>query len=310
MTLVLTLGNRDQVVQISDRRLSTNGKPIDDESGKTGVLFCPNARLAFGYTGIARFKSFDTFSWLLQALHDSAPPSFIAQDIIETLKVRATQTFATHPALVPAPRSVKALSVLFSGYIYGTGYPKQGYALLSNYVNLRTGHRYSEPQDEFETRFFSETDASDNPTMIERIGNWHGIADADMYELRQLISERKPREAIVGVAVDLLRKIADRPKSANCIGKQLTTICISPDITEPVETAYHSNVVRRPTYMPAHVFLFPDNHATVSNISVVPVEPDTMPMSVPKVNKNAACPCGSRVRYKKCHGKKIKQGAR
>ncbi len=34
MTIVLTLGNADQVVQVSDRRLSSNGRLIDDDAFK------------------------------------------------------------------------------------------------------------------------------------------------------------------------------------------------------------------------------------------------------------------------------------
>lgn len=51
MTLILSLGNLDHIVQISDRRLTINGKLVEDESNKCGVLFCLNARMGFGYTG-------------------------------------------------------------------------------------------------------------------------------------------------------------------------------------------------------------------------------------------------------------------
>ena len=90
MTLILTLGNNDQMIQISDRRLSSNGKLIDDESNKCGVLFCKKARTAFGYTGLAQWKSFNTQKWLLKALHDSAQPDYSMGGILKRLKLNAT----------------------------------------------------------------------------------------------------------------------------------------------------------------------------------------------------------------------------
>ena len=67
MTLIVALGNTEQVIQISDRRLTCDGKLIDDESNKCGVLFCLNARMAFGFTGLARWKNFETTKWLFMS---------------------------------------------------------------------------------------------------------------------------------------------------------------------------------------------------------------------------------------------------
>ncbi|MBU4518566.1 MAG: SEC-C domain-containing protein [Gammaproteobacteria bacterium] len=303
MTIILSLGNIDQVIQISDRRLSSNGRLIEDESNKAGILFCPNARLAFGYTGLARYGTFKTFDWLLTALHEAGPPDFIAHSILERVRLNATRTFQEHPVLRSAPRSAKKISILFSGYIYGNGAPQQGYALISNYVNIDTGYQFDVTQDEFISRYFSANDFAANPTLIQRIGNWNGITELDMYRLRQVLNERKPPQAILNIAIDFIKNLADRQKSEKYIGKQLTSICIDPNPGKPVKTNYHTSVIRRESYMPAQISLFPDNHCTISNISIKPVDDDTLPISVPKVNKNAPCPCGSKIRYKNCHGK-------
>lgn len=286
--------------------MSSNGRLIEDESNKCGIVFCPDARLAFGYTGLARYGSFKTIEWLIKALCDSGPPTFIAQDIIERLRENATKTFLEHPSLQRASRVDKKLTIMFSGYIYGSGVPQQGYAILSNYVNLETYYQYDVTQDDFRVRFYKEIDVANNPTLIQRVGNWSGIRDEDIYMLRQMLTEQKPRNAILNVGVDFIRELASRGKSANSIGKQLTSICIPSDLRESSITDYHSNSVRRETYMPAQVFLFPDRHGAISNISIKPVEDDTPPMSVPKVSKNAPCPCGSKLRYKSCHGKREK----
>ena len=303
MTMILALGNRDQVIQISDRRLSSTGRPIEDESNKVGIMFCLNARLAFGFTGLATYRGFKTIDWLLKALVDSGPPTFTAYDIIERLRENATRTFLEHPHLKIAPNNSKKLSIMFSGYVYGNGKPMQGNAVLSNYVNLNTYHQYDITQDQFRVKYFTEIDAVQNPTFIQRIGNWHGITDNDLYMLRQVLVERKPRSAIVDIGISFMRGLANRDESAKTIGKQLTSIYIPPNLKEPPITQYHSNIVVRESFMPAQVFLLPDRHGVISEVKIEPVEDSTPPLSIPKVSKNTPCPCGSGLRYKKCHGK-------
>ena len=86
MTLLLALANKDYAMQISDCRLSCNGKLIDVESNKCGALFCLNASAAFCYTGLAKWSGFSTPKRLLQALHDSAAPDFTIGETLERLK--------------------------------------------------------------------------------------------------------------------------------------------------------------------------------------------------------------------------------
>ncbi|WP_373506591.1 hypothetical protein [Thiocapsa sp.] len=281
MTIILALGNRQQVIQLSDRRLSRNGRLVDDESNKSGILFCPDARLAFGYTGLARYGSFKTIDWLLHALHDAGPPTFLVHDVMEKLKANATRTFREHPALKAAPREAKKLSLMFSGYVYLRSGPQQGYALLSIYVNWQTGYQFESTQDDFNILYSTEIDVASNPTFIQRIGNWHGISEKDILAFRQLLVEGRPSEGIVNIAVDYLRELADRPSSANCIGKQLSAILLPSDAQQPVEMSYHSAVIEKSAYMPAQVFLFPEKHAAISGVSISPVDDDTPAISVP-----------------------------
>lgn len=307
MTLILTLGNNEQIIQISDRRLSCDGRLVDDESNKCGVLFCSNARMAFGYTGLARWKNFITPDWLLKALHDSAPPDFTIGETLERLKTNAMETFQRHPALRNADKTFKRLAIMFSGYINLDSKPRQGCAILSNYHDFANNSAFPEASDQFNISYSSANEGVEWPTLVQRVGNWHAITDDIISELRILLSQKKPAEAITGKATALIREIADNPKSQGSIGKQLTSITIPYDHTLGVATNYHSGYTKPETYMPALVYLLPDQHLTVSNISVQPVEEDTPPLSVPKVGKNHPCPCGSTRKYKHCHGKAKKQ---
>jgi hypothetical protein len=93
MTLILALGNSEQMIQIADRRLSTNGHIVDEESSKAVVLTCANGRMVFGFTGLATCGDFITRDWLIQALLDCGPPSYDALNILERLKDRASYDF-------------------------------------------------------------------------------------------------------------------------------------------------------------------------------------------------------------------------
>lgn len=157
MTIILSLGNNNQMIQISDRRLSCNGILEDDESNKSGIVICKNARMTFGYTGLAKWKKFSTMQWLLKALHDSATPDYTIGEILERLKQNATDTFNNHPELKYVDPIYKKLSVMFSGYFNIDGNLKQGCAIISNYHNFKKNTAYPVAQKKFyHNLFFSK----------------------------------------------------------------------------------------------------------------------------------------------------------
>lgn len=242
MTLILTLGNSDQVIQVSDRRLSWNGRLIEDESSKAGLVTCLNARLAFGFTGLARLGSFCTRDWLLDAIMQSGPPDYAVAGVLERLRGHASDIFARHPALRRSPRKDTRLSIMLSGYLYHHDPPLLGCAILSNYQNLESGQDDPEAWDEFTRTTWSERRPLDyEPTYIQRVGNWHAMTRDDEVAFRDLLEARKPAHAIIGKAVELIREMADRPAAQNAIGKQLSVICIPRDPQSGVESGYYSN---------------------------------------------------------------------
>jgi hypothetical protein len=83
LTLVLALGNANQVIQLSDRRVSAGGRPVDDESPKAGILHCRNGRFAFGFAGLSQAGSFRTQHWLTDALYECGPPDYSALGILQ-----------------------------------------------------------------------------------------------------------------------------------------------------------------------------------------------------------------------------------
>src|SRR3990172_2948190 len=110
MTLILAMANRQQVVLLSDRRLTHEGHVLDieddlkDESNKAAVFVCRKARRAVAYTGLAKEGSFLTKRGLPVALMESAAPDFLMGPTIDRFRKRATRDFANIPARTPASK--------------------------------------------------------------------------------------------------------------------------------------------------------------------------------------------------------------
>lgn len=306
MTLVLTLGNSQQVIQISDRRLSSNGEPSEEEYDKSGFFLCRNARMAFGFTGIARYGKFDTEKWLLATLSECAAPEYTILETLERLKTRCTHDFANIPELKSLGPSNKQLSIMFSGFLYNTDPPLCGYAILTNYQDFKSIPPNSVAWDHFEITYRTEKrDLSEGLTLVERIGFWPAMNSNDESTLREFLREQKPRKAILAKAIEVFRDIADRPKAAGSIGKQLSSITIPKNLDEQPQLEYHSNKISHKIFSPSQVIATgPDNCFALTGMSISADDPmATPPMAVPKVPRNQLCPCGSKKKYKHCHGK-------
>jgi hypothetical protein len=307
MTMILTMGNSDQVIQFSDRRLSRGSVVDNEESNKCGILVCQNARLAFGFTGLAKFQRFSTLDWVTQALHECGAPTFEAHGIVERFTKKLSEEFLSSQLLRSLSSDQKKLTLMFSGYVYNHRGCNPVYAIVSNYVNLDNYWAYPTSLSEFSVRFFSSPDSVSNPSFVQRVGNWAAIKPREIEALQETISRKPHRDQLLNFGISFVRDLSTRRASGVTIGRQISTICIPSDINRPIETNYHSAVVSRGVFMPAQVLALPEGGYAISNVSIEPVDLDTPPMAVPSVSKNAPCPCGSKIRFKNCHGKKVRQ---
>src|SRR2546423_57294 len=98
MTLILALGNPHQVIQISDRRLTSNGRVSIQPENKTTFLHLQDARILCGFTGLARAGSFRTAQWVLDTLLGCVEPDDLAFKTLERFTDRATEEFQKNPA--------------------------------------------------------------------------------------------------------------------------------------------------------------------------------------------------------------------
>lgn len=309
MTLILTLGNRDNVIQVSDRRLTVNGLLQDDESdeyNKCGVINCKGGRLAYGFTGLAKSSGFETRKWLLDALLDSGPPDYSALGITNRLKDRATTDFRNRPEVKALQPGQKRLSILISGYLYNRTPPNLVYALLTNYVELN-GFANIDAWDHFKCHYWSESSPFlEDPTLVQRVGFWPAMKDSDVAVLRNLLEKRRPIEAILGKALEVMRAAANRPEAKGTIGKQLTSIILPSDPLLRWTGTYHSENLTPKVYLPDAIILESDERRKyVRDVCIETINPNTslLPLRTSKIPKNSPCPCGSGKKFRKCHGR-------
>jgi hypothetical protein len=310
MTLIIAAGNSDQFIQVSDRRLTSNGVVKDDESNKAIIFNCANARLSVGFTGLAQAGTFNTRDWLLSALNECGPPDYTADKIIKRFTARASNDFCEISQLKKVPLIHKRLSIMFTGYLYHHEPPLGALAVVSNFQNLDRGTEESEALDKFEC-FFREERRPNNGeiTLFYTLGTLPPVSKQDLSKITELVKKRKPAIAIVGKLVELIKELSDNPISRNVIGKQINSIVLPRDRTLSAESCYHSNVVKIESYMPDQILVISEKlHMNVKDISIRPLDPEnTPPMSGPKLRPNQPCWCCSGKKYKKCHGRPPKK---
>ena len=312
MTLILALGNREQFIQLSDRRLTlANGKPITDESDKAIHFVCANARFLVGITGLAKTGPFNTHTWLIESLLVCSKPDYDIIEIQKRLQLKATKDFLTIPAIQHLLKKDRRLSIIFSGYLDDFDPPLGAFSILTNYQNFNDGQDDNEAWDEFKTIYANERRPWEGEfSLIQRIGMWPALRPSDVDLLRGFLEDLKPAEAIVGKGVEVMRSTADRPESKGTIGKQISAICLPRDQGKTIPTTYHTDIVSYNYFFPSQVrAVSDDDFLAVKNGVLQAKSPsgDLFPIAVPKVSRNAPCPCGSGKKYKFCHGMKVKE---
>ena len=68
MTLILTLVSTNKTVQVSDRRLTLNGKIHESNATKAICVSCSNAHFSVGYTGVAEIDGKRTDYWIMDQI--------------------------------------------------------------------------------------------------------------------------------------------------------------------------------------------------------------------------------------------------
>ncbi|WP_028324628.1 hypothetical protein [Desulfatirhabdium butyrativorans] len=168
MTLIIALANQEYVIQIADRRLSSNGTLVDDESNKSDYLVTDDSQMLFGFTGLAEFGTFKTRRWILDILSKSKSNEI--REVFEELAENATEYFKSDNLLKNIPRKHKRLSIMFTGFV---GPWLIGNCIITNFQDFESFIDLPECFDEFRVHpVISNLSTLPEATFVQRVGAW------------------------------------------------------------------------------------------------------------------------------------------
>lgn len=125
MTLIATIISKNKVVQVSDCRLTLNGKEYDATAIKAVGVGCADARFCVGYSGVGEIEGNRTDYWLVEQIksifaagHDKVRTvawelSVAAEEAMPKLRYKG----------VPVRREDRWLQLVLVGYHHGEAEP-------------------------------------------------------------------------------------------------------------------------------------------------------------------------------------------
>jgi hypothetical protein len=280
-------------VLVADRRLTQDGKLVDDESNKAIVVLPTGARLAFAYTGLATAGTFSTQWWLLDELFESLKPDGVLH--LE----RFTDAADKRVRSLRLPPAHTTLTIVFAGYVADVkhAYPALGW--VTNAGGMAGWPSQVHRVGDFEWSWTKHEKPNDyaNSYCIGA-GMVSAIPQRRIDELAEMAKRDKPAAAWVGRAVESIREAADSTSGRGLIGKQCSSIVLSADPHVGAVTDYHTAMVAKKAYMPGMVT--PTAVFGGGEIETT----DGQYAALPKVGRNQPCPCGSGKKYKRCHARR------
>lgn len=307
MTIIFTLANEQQVIQISDRRLTNvDGSISKPDSNKATILFCRNGRFGVGYTGVAGAGKFITQAWILDSLRKCGDTDLGIAAICHKFSDIATDTFKTNRYLKNVPKENKRLTIIFSGYFYVNGVSLINVIVISNFQDIENQEESEYAWDQFKifVQYQSHENKKSTDALIRGVGAWKAMTKEETSELmNDLINKINPKH-IKNKAMGIIRKMSDRPVTKGTVGKDLTIINVPVEIEKGIETEFHPYESTWEQIIPDQVRLLPESKGTVTNISISPV--DEVPETAwgRTMGPNKLCHCGSNKKFADCHGKK------
>ncbi|CAN7460538.1 SEC-C domain-containing protein [Variovorax sp. LjRoot130] len=298
MTFALVAANADQIIQVSDRRLTGwNGGVLTEAAGKSGHLLCDDASALYCFTGLATIgDQFITSRWLMEALQAASKRNARFRELIEHFSEIATEQFRSNPVVLSAPPEHRRLTVML------TAYAADGFvfnALVSNFQDFINYVDHPTAQPKFTVYCWrSAVPAFSNPTVVQAIGAFSAMTEADEQAMRRLLEKRAPYAAIRQKAVDIVGSISDRHRSAGTVGKRMNTARIDSGAPMAAYSGYESDIVEQGLSVVDMV----DGRTLGSGLLVGQIElTSEVPIVFPSVHRNAPCPCGSGKKFRFCH---------
>lgn len=298
MTLIIGFGNSQQFVMSGDRRFTNwDGSGFTDENVKVASFTCSNSRLAVAFAGLARSPAFETATWILETLSELAKPDYEAEKTLERFCDRASRDFSR----LRIDKRYLRTTFLFGGF-HGVNPPLPCFARISNYEhgNGITSDIATEKFSSFkliQTRFSGK-----EPTLMVTAGNPSGLDITRFMELKSMLEEKKPVNAVVQKAVAIIQDAADNFRSGGSVGKQISTVIVPSDPGQPVRSAYDTAVPTTRVFSANGVIALPGTEIAFRDGTIERAPDGTNSAHPILVSRNSPCVCGSGKRYKRCCG--------
>lgn len=282
MTQLIALANNRYSILLADRRITVDGKPVEDEFNKVCVLFCYDARVAISFTGLATYEVFNTSDWLVDTLSEIGDQTEAFAEMLSALAQRAQRKFKD------APVKDRRLTFLITGFVYWELEPRPIAYVLSNFSN--TGSQV----DEFVLRTIAPSDA----LIVEVAGAIDELPPAVETSLRKLLASDLDPSSVLRFSVKQLQNIASDGKSSGLVGTQSNSAIIPALPNTTITTTYHSAFNAHMAYGCNVVFT---RGMRVYGTEVF----SATVMAGQEIRKQDLCWCGSGQKFKHCHLKKF-----
>lgn len=298
MTLLLSGVTEDFGIVLSDRRLTSNGKVVDDGANKMTAYFCADAKVVLTFTGLARAGSFDAASWIQDFLvHNSEPERKwipVRKRLVNALENEIRQ--------VKGPAATKRLSILVTGYEYSEDQEMAG-GVLTRISNFERGNVVlSEAEDTFHVEdSVARRPPTGDPYLFTVAGTTRGIEESMRRGFQELLIGEAPGRAVADKALELGIDAAQSPRSAGVIGQSWSSAVIFSHPRDPIWIQYHTPKPVKEQWS-ANLVDATGPHPVIGLSSLMTETVEPFAHSFPRTPRNAPCPCGSGKKYKKCHG--------
>ena len=212
MTLIVALMAPTQVIVVSDRRFTINGRLVDeenDEKNKAAVLFCADGRVALAFTGLATAERFETSRAMLRVLAQAGKQDHLLLPTIQRFAIGMSEEIRK----LNIPAKDKHLRFIFAGYRYTQSTATPVLIQVTNVFD-KSDTAQKLAADEFLLTAWR----NQAPFGSFGFGKTEGVAQVDRAKLNELLLQQRPASALVDKAVDTIRNAADSPKSKNLVG--------------------------------------------------------------------------------------------
>lgn len=215
MTLIILTVRQQDVMFVSDRRLSWNGTIREDAACKTGSLQAQEACSIFAYTGLVSHNHFEIRDFMRGAFSKLKLTSTLPE-CIEGLASALTLKFKNNMWIKKEEPDKRRLTVAFAGYdMLAVPFV----AVVSNHEGVFDDPGPVEDHFRFEIHPFALGTSTASATYV--FGNRKAMPQKHLHEINELLKGEAPRQALKLKAAEVIRLAADDPDSANSIGKSL-----------------------------------------------------------------------------------------